>query len=103
MHLIQIFLPVYGNTGEQVPASEFCAVRDELVARFKGITAYTRSPAHGLWQPGDGKTVRDDLVVYEVMAEELDRVWWHEYKLTLERRFRQQEIILRAQEFELLQ
>jgi hypothetical protein len=102
MHLIQIFLPLYGNTGEKFPASNYREVRDELMEQFGGITAYTRSPARGLWQPDAGKAVRDDLVIYEVMSETLDRAWWSAYKLALEQRFQQEEMIIRAQEFELL-
>lgn len=102
MFLIQIFLPLYGNSGEKFLASDYRKVRDELVEQFGGLTAYTRSPAHGLWQPEDGAQVRDDLVIYEVMADTLDRPWWKTYKFNLEQRFRQEEIIVRAQEFELL-
>lgn len=102
MYLIQIFLPVYDNDGKKFSTADFLGLRDELVDRFGGITAYTRSPAHGLWQPEEGKTVGDDLVIYEVMAKELDRTWWEQYKHALEQRFRQEEVILRAQKFELL-
>lgn len=102
MYLIQIFLPLYGNSGETFSAANYQEVRDELVERFGGLTAYTRSPAHGMWQPDSGDEVRDDLVIYEVMAEALDRPWWKSYKLALEQRFRQDEMILRAQKVELL-
>ncbi|MGV3741286.1 MAG: hypothetical protein ACO1NO_03135 [Burkholderiaceae bacterium] len=102
MHLIQIFLPMYDNQGQKFPASHYRQVRDELMEKFNGITAYTRSPAHGLWQLDEGQTVRDDLVIYEVMVEELDRSWWHAYKLMLEQRFEQLEMLIRAQKIDLL-
>jgi hypothetical protein len=102
MYLIQIFLPLYDNNGEKFSASEFRQVRDELMQHFGGITAYTRSPAQGLWQPEDGVAVHDDLVIYEVMVEELDRTWWGKCKAMLEQRFRQETLLIRAQAVQIL-
>lgn len=102
MHLIQLFLPMYDNQGEKLPVSLYRQVREELMEKFNGITAYTRSPAHGLWQPEEGKTVQDDLVIYEVMTAEMDREWWRAYKALLEQRFAQQEMLIRAQAIDLL-
>lgn len=95
MHLVQILLPLYDNAGVALPRETFHAVRDELTQRFGGLTAYTRAPAEGLWAEA-GATTRDDIVVYEVMTYVLDRAWWGEYRTTLERRFRQQAIVVRA-------
>jgi hypothetical protein len=36
------------------------------------------------------------------MTQGLDRDWWREYRQRLERRFRQQEVVIRATEFERL-
>ena len=102
MHLIQLFLPLYDNEGTALPHELFRQVRDELVERFGGLTAHSRSPAHGLWQEQDGTTVRDDLVVYEVMAEALDESWWRNYRGELEQRFRQESMVVRAQSIRLL-
>jgi len=44
----------------------------------------------------------DEIVIFEVMTETLDRDWWSEYRLELERRFRQREIVVRAQTIEQL-
>jgi hypothetical protein len=41
-------------------------------------------------------------VVFEVMAEELATTWWCDYRRTLERAFRQDVIVIRAQEIQLL-
>ncbi|WP_261663869.1 hypothetical protein [Deinococcus sp. Marseille-Q6407] len=43
------------------------------------MTAHTRAPAEGQWDEG-GQTVRDDVTVYEVMVDELDRDWWAGYR-----------------------
>lgn len=72
-------------------------MRGELTDRFGGLTAYTRAPAQGIWAE-DGETPRrDDIVVYEVMVDSLDREWWTRYRERLERRFDQDELIVRAQ------
>ena len=101
MHLIQILLPLYDNAGAPLPGELFAQVREELAGTFGGLTAFTRAPAEGLWTDR-GKTARDDIVVFEVMAERLDERWWRAYRDKLEQRFRQDEIIVRAQETRLL-
>lgn len=40
MYLIQIFLPLKDNNEKAFPQQRFNQVRDELVDRFKGLTAY---------------------------------------------------------------
>ena len=98
MQLIQLFLPLYRNSGAPIPPESFAATREELMDHFGGMTAYTRTPATGLWQQQDGRTVRDDIVVVEVMAEALDEAWWRAYRRNLEQRFEQQELLVLAQE-----
>ena len=49
-----------------------------------------------------GERSRDEIVVLEVMAETLDREWWRDYRGELERRFRQDEVVIRASEVERL-
>ena len=102
MVLVQIFLPLYDNDGNALPQALFGQVRDELVERFGGLTAHSRSPAHGLWQEKDGETVRDDLVVYEVMTEDVEEEWWRNYRGILERRFKQESLVVRAHSIRLL-
>ena len=97
MQLIQILLPLYDNAGEPLPAELFTEVRQELADRFGGLTTYSRAPAQGLWKD-EGETHHDDIVVFEVMAAQLDAAWWREYRRTLETKFRQREIVIRAQE-----
>ena len=96
MHLIQILLPLYDNAGNTFGEELFGKVRGELTERFGGLTAFTRAPAQGLWQD-EGQTKRDDIVVFEVMAEELDAAWWRGYRKILEKEFRQDTIVIRAQ------
>ena len=102
MHLIQLLLPLYDNAGAPFPRAHYESVSAELTHTFGGLTAYTRSPAEGLWREGGTGTQRDDIVVYEVMAESLDERWWREYREELERRFAQERLVVRAQETRML-
>jgi hypothetical protein len=95
VHLVQLLLPVYDNEGHAMPRELYDTVRRELVDRFGGLTAYTRAPASGLWADG-GEVDKDDIVVYEVMVDALDRAWWAGYRKVLERRFAQDELMVRA-------
>ena len=101
MQLIQILLPLYDNAGAALPRALFGQVREELTETFGGLTAFTRAPAEGHWRE-EGETTRDDIVVFEVMAERLDEGWWRAYRSKLEQRFRQDVIVIRAQETRLL-
>ncbi|HEX5817481.1 MAG TPA: hypothetical protein VFY20_01285, partial [Gemmatimonadales bacterium] len=87
MHLIQLLLPLCDAQGTAFPRAHYDHVVRELTAQFGGVTAYTRAPAAGLWEEEPGRTVRDDVVVYEVMVEVLDRAWWADYRARLEARF----------------
>ena len=101
MHLIQILLPLQDNEGAPFNPDLYREVREELSTRYGGLTAFTRAPAEGHWED-DGKTTRDEIVVFEVMAEELATSWWRDYRRKLERVFRQDVIVIRAQEIQLL-
>jgi hypothetical protein len=97
MHLVQLLLPVYDGAGKRFERALYDRTARELSERFGGLTAYTRAPAKGLWEPEPGRTTRDDVVVYEVMVDRLDPRWWARYRAALERRFAQQELVVRAQ------
>jgi hypothetical protein len=96
MYLVQILLPLNRNDGQRQPPELFGAVRDELVARFGGLTAYSRSPAVGLWTGAGERTDRDDVVIVEVMTDDLDHGWWDSFRRLLEDRFEQSAIVVRA-------
>jgi len=101
-YLIQILLPLYANDGTPFPLKDYARVRDELTERFGGVTAYLRSPAEGLWRDAATHAVRDDIVIYEVMSENLDRAWWRAYREELTARFRQELLIVRVSQIQLL-
>jgi hypothetical protein len=101
MYLIQILLPVQDNEGTAFGPELYREVREELSSRFGGLTAFTRAPAEGHWEE-EGKTTRDDIVVFEVMADDLTTGWWQTYRHRLERMFRQDVIVIRAHAIQLL-
>ncbi len=100
-HLIQILLPLFDNDGHAFNEELFGKVRRELTARFGGLTAFTSAPAQGLWND-EGETKHDEIVVFEVMADQLDADWWRAYRSALEREFRQDTIVIRAQPMTML-
>lgn len=101
MHLVQILVPLFDNDGEHFPPESYRRLRAELSERFGGLTAFTRAPAEGLWTDG-GETSHDEIVIFEVMTETLDRAFWRSYRAELEARFRQDVIVIRAQAIEQL-
>lgn len=103
MYLIQILLPVYDNEGKHFPLREYTRVRDELTEHFGGITTYMRSPASGLWKESrNDAAVQDDIVIFEVMTDALDKAWWERYREGLCGAFRQEVLIVRVTEIQLL-
>ena len=98
MHLVQLLLPLSDASGSHFERRYYDDVARELTEAFGGVTAYTRAPATGLWEPEPGRMTRDDVVVYEVMTETLDTAWWARYRRELEKRFAQDEVVVRAME-----
>jgi hypothetical protein len=95
-YLVQILLPLCDRNATPLARDLFDQVSRELSERFGGMTAYARAPARGLWEDGNGRTERDDIIVNEVMTEALDERWWAEYRVSLETRFGQDEVVIRA-------
>lgn len=102
MYLIHILLPLNDNDGRPHPRELLHAVAAELTARFGGLTAHTRAPAEGLWQEGAAGLSKDEIVIYEVMTEAIHEGWWRDYRRGLEARFRQKQVVVRAQAIRLL-
>ena len=102
MHVIEIFLPLKRNDGSPQPPALFGEVRRELIERFGGLTAFTRAPAEGLWESDEGEVDRDSIVIFQVMAAELERNWWSDFRERLQRTFEQDEILIRASDSERL-
>lgn len=101
LYLIQILLPLFDNAGEHFPPEIYAEVRGTLADAFGGLTVFSRAPAHGLWMD-EGEAKRDDIIVFEVMTPRLDTKWWKDYRAGLEKTFRQDTIVVRAQDITLL-
>jgi hypothetical protein len=101
MHLIQILLPLRDNEGQDFGKELFIDVRDDLAEHFGGVTTYMRAPAAGLWED-DGEQVKDDVVIFEVMVDRLEREFWRLYRLELQEMFKQDLIVMRAQKIDVL-
>lgn len=95
MYLIQLLLPRHDNNKQEFPVAYFLKVREELTDRFGGVTAFVRSPAVGLWKD-DNKVSHDDMVMFEVMSNQLDKEWWSNYRTQLQKEFRQEELLIWA-------
>jgi hypothetical protein len=101
MHLVQFLLPVYDNNGQRFAAARYEPIFHGLTERFGGVTAYQRAPARGAWKD-EGQVSYDDVVVFEVMVEHLDHAWWADFRRDLETDFQQEEVVVRATQFERL-
>ena len=95
-HLIQILLPIHASDGSPFAVEMFARVRMELTEQFGGVTAYSRSPATGLWKRNDEAIERDQVIMIEVVVDSFDRAWWIAYRGQLEQRFGQEEVLARA-------
>jgi len=102
MKLLQLFLPLYDNQGHAFPKAYFDHIREDLAKNFGGVTAFVRSPAVGVWENDNGAVCRDDVVLFEVIVDAVDRDWWSSYRRGLERQFSQDTILVRATEIDLL-
>lgn len=102
MYLVQLLLPIRDADGQPFKRKLFDDLAEQLTDRFGGVTAYSRAPATGLWEGDSGETVRDDVVVYEVMADDLEATWWAAMRKRLEAAFAQDELVVRAHRIERL-
>jgi hypothetical protein len=96
MHLVQLLLPLHDNHKQAFPSAYFNKVREDLTNRFGGVTAFVRSPAVGLWKENSAEINRDEVVMFEVLTEQLDKDWWADYRKQLQDRFRQEELLVWA-------
>ena len=92
--LIQLVLPVYDLKGKRFPKRHYSQLHRKLTDKFGGLTVYDRSPANGFWKQGEGQTVKEKMIVYEVMAATVDLDFWHKLKASLLKKFEQDELLI---------
>jgi hypothetical protein len=47
MHIVQIFIPLFDQGGEQFDERLFTGLKEKLTGYFGGVTIYQRAPAYG--------------------------------------------------------
>jgi hypothetical protein len=87
VYVIQVRLPLCGREGAGRPEGVFRQVEAELVERFGRVTAYLRKPAKKRAPATRDPLEREELVVFEVLARDVDRSWWGKYRRLLAKRF----------------
>jgi hypothetical protein len=98
MFLVQLFVPLASATQPGAKPADLEQLQRELAQQFGGVTAFVSQPAAGLWKPDSDQIIRDSVILLEVMVAELDRAWWARWREQIERRFRQDNLLIRAVE-----
>ncbi|HEX6260474.1 MAG TPA: hypothetical protein VFZ51_07450 [Woeseiaceae bacterium] len=101
MYLIQMLLPLRDNEDVAFPGRLYEEVRVNLAEHFGGVTTYMRAPATGIWED-NGDLVRDEVVIFEVMTDRLEREYWRLYRIELQEAFRQDVIVIRSLRIDVL-
>jgi hypothetical protein len=52
--------------------------------------------------PQGSEAKRDEIVTFEIMVSEIDEEWWAAYRKTLEKRLRQESVVIRSSAIRLL-
>jgi inorganic pyrophosphatase len=94
--LIQLFLPVVDRDGRPFPKKFFDQVKKKLAEKFDGLSVYTNSVADGYWKNDTNSIEKDQLLVYEVMANKIDLNYWAKLKASLEKQFKQELVVVRC-------
>jgi len=102
MHLVQVLIPIYDNDGQAFEQALYVNVKTVFTEKFGGVTAYVRSPAEGAWQGPSGARRHDEIVIFEVMTERVDRSWWRKMRSELARTFKQEQLVIRTNPIEIL-
>jgi len=90
--LIQLLLPLQDENGEVFPAARYAKVHKQLIEKFGGLTLYQRNPAEGYWKNGSSKTIKEPMLVHEVLSGAIEEDFWKQLKSSLMKEFRQQDI-----------
>jgi hypothetical protein len=90
----EILLPLKFNDGQPVPAEALNQTREDLLARFDGLTVHPHSLL-GVWQH-EGQRYEDELVRVTIDVEDTEenQFFFSNLKTTLLERFQQIEIYI---------
>jgi hypothetical protein len=95
MHLIRLLLPLHDNNKQEFPTAYFLKVREETNRSLRRSDRL-RSFSRGRVVERCYKVSRDEMVMFEVMSNQLDKEWWSNYRTQLEKEFRQEELLIWA-------
>ncbi|QDW26287.1 inorganic diphosphatase [Pedobacter sp. KBS0701] len=90
--LIQLFLPL---TNSRSADQKLKALEQKLIKNFGGLSIYAQNPVLGSWRE-KGQLEKDKMMVFEVMVPLVDQKFWKKLKTSLEKQFRQKEILIRS-------
>ncbi len=90
----EILLPLKFNDGQPVSAEALNQTREELLARFDGLTVHPHSLL-GIWRH-EGQRSEDELVRFNIDIEDTEEnlFFFTNFKATLLERFQQVEIYI---------
>ncbi|MFD0941497.1 inorganic diphosphatase [Pedobacter boryungensis] len=91
---IELFIPVYNKKGKPFPKKYYTNLHQKLTDKFGGLTMYSRVPVIGFWKENTANTVKENIIVYEVLATEIDDKFWSKLKKWILKTFAQEEIII---------
>lgn len=100
--LFQILLPLFNRDGEPIAVEYYKDLRAELTQHFGGLTTYSRAPATGVWKDPNDDLAVDKIIVYEVISDERNLKYWKNLKNALEKKFDQDEILIRCLNIEII-
>src|SRR5690606_36493929 len=102
MNLIQIFIPQTPNQSQH-DMKKYSDIRNRLIEKVGGLTEYEKAPVSGFWEKNATEpVVCDQMIIYDVQCEEVDIAWWTEHRLYLEKIFKHDQILIRAQKIQIL-
>jgi hypothetical protein len=101
MYLIQILLPLRDSRNELFEQRLFDDVRTDLARHFGRVHAYIRPHLSEAWR-GSQELIADDVVIFELMTDRLEREFWRLYRRELQDVFQQESLIMRALRIDLL-
>ena len=100
MKLIELFIPLYDNEGEKFSDEHFENLKSELTDAFGGVTIYKKTS--GYWKEPERPVKKDEILIYEIMAEQIKKAYWQALKRRLLILFRQKDLVFRYSDIEML-
>ena len=102
-----IYLPLKYNDGTEIEIEKYEQVENELLDQFGGVTSVQqKNPLRGLWKSED-RIYYDEIIIFTAIDFAFDRSdegerFLRNYKGTLKKKFRQEEILITAQVLEII-